>query len=194
MKNPAISWSAIFAGAIAGVGANFLFNLLALSLGIDSFSIDSPGETRFSYSGIAGFILFAVLAMFFTGFIAGILTPKFKNKIWGLLYGFLSWCVLLIFTIILITNFIQYTAFHTNFSSNLVAVKIQNNSPMLTETKAHALKNTPLSFNIETHKKIITLNAYFTFFLFFVGALSSMFGGLTGYSFSRINISKDEPN
>ena len=123
--------------------------------------------------------------MFGTGWIAGALSPKRVQKnIWGLLVGFLSWCLLLIGMIILLTNMIQYASFHTNFTSNLVEIKIKNNAPMLTETLAHHLKNSPLSFNIETHKKIIVINALLTFFLFFIGAISSSIGGFWGYKFA----------
>lgn len=178
-----ISWSALSAGAIAGVGLNFLMNLLALGLGLAIFSVSSSGETLFSMWGFGCFIICALCSMFITGWVAGKLTPRvLKSRAWGLLYGFLSWSLLLIFTIILITNFIQYTAFHSNFTSNLVEIKLKHSSAMLTGTKAHALSNSPLSFNIETHKKVITLNALLTFLLFFIGAISSSLGGLIGYS------------
>ncbi|WP_058535189.1 hypothetical protein [Legionella saoudiensis] len=177
-----LSWSALFGGAVAGVGLNFLFNLLALTLGLACFTVTASGETLFSFWGLFGFILLSLCAMFGTGWIAGALSPKiFKNNCWGLVLGFLSWCILLIFTVILITNMIQYTSFHTNFTSNLVEVKIKSNAPMLTGTVAHNINKSPLSFNIETNKKIITLNAFLTFLLFLLGAISSSIGGYIGY-------------
>ncbi|STY31237.1 Uncharacterised protein [Legionella wadsworthii] len=177
-----ISWTALFSGALAGVGLNFLLNLLALTIGLCSFSITASGETNLSLWGFGWFILFSLISMFTTGWVAGALSPKIlKRKLWGLLIGFLSWSILLIFIIVLLTNMIQYASFHSNFTSNLVEVKIRNDSPMLTETKAHRINNSPLTFNIETHKKIITLNAFLTFLLFFTGALSSSIGGLLGY-------------
>lgn len=180
--NPYISWTALYAGAIAGVGLNFLMNLLALGLGLASFSVSANGETLFSGWGFGSFIIAALCAMFTTGWIAGKFTPRILEKrAWGFLYGFLSWSLLLIFTIILITNFIQYTAFHSNFTSNLIEIKLRNSSPMLTTTTAHAVPNSPLSFNIETHKKVITLNALLTFLLFFIGATASALGGFFGY-------------
>lgn len=182
MRLPYISWSALYAGAIAGVGLNFLLNLLALGLGLASFSVSATGKTLFSFWGFSAFIISALAAMFVTGWVAGKLTPRvLANKAWGLLYGFLSWSLLLIFTIILITNFIQYTAFHSNFTSSLVEVKLRNSSPMLTETTAHSVPDSPLSVNIETNKKLITVNAFLTFLLFFIGAAASALGGLIGY-------------
>ncbi|RUR07523.1 hypothetical protein [Legionella sp. km772] len=182
------SWSALFAGALGGLGLNFLFNLLALAIGLACFSVDETGKTLFSLGGCLGFGFFTLLAMFLNGWLAGILSPRnLEAKAWGLLWGFLSWCILLVFTIILLMNMIQFLAFHSNFTSNLVAIKIQNNAPMLTETKAHGLKTSPLSFNIETNKKIITLNAFITFILFAMGAVASSIGGLAGYSCSKRN-------
>lgn len=185
-RSSMLSWSALFAGAIGGVGLNFLFNLLALAIGLASFAVNGAGKTFFSLGGFLIFGLFSLLSMFITGWIAGILSPAylsagFRRDVYGLLIGFLSWCILLIFTIILLMNTIQFASFHSNFTSNLVAIKVQNNSPMLTETKAHHLKISPLSFNIETNKKVITVNAFLTFILFFIGATSSSFGGLIGY-------------
>ncbi|KTD16049.1 hypothetical protein EAW55_04590 [Legionella jordanis] len=176
-----ISWSAILAAAIIGVGLNFLLNLLSLGLGISSFSISVQGETRFSLAGFFCFCLSAMISMFSTGWIAGRLSPCVLSQRWGAFYGFLAWCLLLIFTIILITNMIQYSAFHSNFTSNLVAIKLTNNAPMLTQTAADIQQNTPLSINIETNKKVLTLNALLTFILFALGACASVIGGILGY-------------
>jgi hypothetical protein len=88
-------------------------------------------------------------------------------------------------------NMIQFAAFHSNFTSNLVAIKIQNSAPMLTETKAHSIKISPLSLNIETKKKVITLNAFLTFLFFTMGAISSSIGGLIGHRMVRQNSSKE---
>ena len=179
---PYISWSALFAGAMTGIGLNFLLNLLALGVSLASFSVSTSGETLFSGWGFASFIIMTLCAMFTTGWVAGKLTPRLLEKrAWGILYGFLSWSILLIFTIILITNFIQYAAFHSNFTANLIEIKLKNSAPMLTTTTAHGILNSPLSFNIETHKKVITLNALLTFLLFFIGATASSLGGLLGY-------------
>jgi hypothetical protein len=187
-----LSWSALFAGALGGLGLNFLLNLLALAIGLASFSIEESGQTFFSLGGFLAFGFFAVLSMFFTGWIAGILSPRnLKRTAWGLLFGFLSWCILLVGTTILLMNMIQFAAFHSNFTSNLVAIKIQNNAPMLTETKAHSIQISPLSLNIETKKKVITVNAFLTFLFFFMGAVSSSIGGLIGHRMVRQNKSKE---
>ncbi|TAL64470.1 MAG: hypothetical protein EPN84_03380 [Legionella sp.] len=184
-----LSWSALFAGAVAGVGLNFLLNLLALGLGLASFSIGILGETVFSWIGFFCFCLSAIVAMFATGWIAGKLTPhNLQSRYWGVLIGFLSWSILLMFTIILITNMIQYAAFHSNFTSNLVEIRLKSNAPMLTGTTAQMLNHAPLSFNIETHNKIISLNALLTFLLFLIGSIASALGGFLGYSKSpRLN-------
>jgi hypothetical protein len=170
-----ISWPAIVAGAVAGVGLNFLLNLLSLGLHFASFSIDGAGNLTFSFFGYLSFCVSGFIAMFFTGWIsASAAIPLSPNKLWGVLHGFLAWSLLLMLTIILITNMIQYTAFHSNFTAALVAIKITNNAPMTTETFAKIS-------DLESSKKILTLNAILTFILFFIGALSSCLGGYLGY-------------
>lgn len=177
-----ISWTPIFSAAIIGVGLNFLLNLFALSLGLSSFAIAASGKTYFSFAGFVCFCVSSLIAMFCTGWIAGKLSiPTFQQRIWGAFIGFLAWSLLLIMTIILLMNMIQYVAFHSNFTANLVAVKIANNAPMLTETIAELAEKSPLSINIETTKKVLTLNALLTFLLFFIGALASLLGGYLAY-------------
>jgi hypothetical protein len=177
-----VSWTAIFSGAIIGVGLNFLLNLFSLSISLASFSVSSSGKTEFYFIGFLCFILSAIVAMFISGWFAGKLTsPVVHQPRWGCFYGFLCWSVQLIITIILLTNMIHYAAFHSNFTSNLVTIKLTNNAPMFTETKAHSVIHSPLSFNIETNKKEIILNAALTFCLFFIGGLASTFGGYLGY-------------
>lgn len=177
-----ISWTAILAGALVGVGVNFLLNLLALGLAMACFSVALSGKTEFSFFGFMWFWFSAILAMFTTGWVAGILTPPLlPHRAWGILYGFLAWALLLIITVIIITNMIQFTAFHGNFTSNLVAVKLTNNAPMLTETVSGKVANAPLSINLELGKKVIVLNAFLTFLLFCTGGIASCIGGYLGY-------------
>lgn len=190
IKNPYVSWSAIFSGAIVGVGLNFLLNLLSLGIGAASFSIQKGGQTVFSLGGFLFFCLSALIAMSTTGWVAGRLTVSELSKWWGIFFGFLAWSMLLIFTIILITNMIQYSAFHSNFTSNLVAIKLVHDAPMLTETAAQHMNSYPLSINIELKQKIIVLNAFLTFILFLIGAFSSCIGGFVGYK-SRLTLIKD---
>jgi hypothetical protein len=169
-----VKWSAIFSGALVGVGLNFLLNLLALSLNLASFTLNAAGNLSFSLGGFLCFCIFAVIAMFTTGWIAGRLSPPLYSPRWGVFFGFLAWSILLIITIIIITNMIQYAAFHANFTANLVAIRISNNTPMMTETFAD------LTHGLEYGKKILTLNALLTFILFFVGSAASCWGGYLG--------------
>lgn len=177
-----IFWSAIFSGALAGFAINFLLNLLTLAVGISVFSLNSTGTATFSLLGFVVFSGIAIFTMFTTGWIAGRLSPAVLKRIWGALIGFIAWSLLLIITIVILTNMIQFIAFHSNFTSNpnMVAIKIANNLPMMTET-ANGSKLNPLDINIEKTTKVITLNAYVTFTLFFFGAISSCIGGYLGY-------------
>lgn len=168
------SWTAVFVGALVGLGLNFLLNLISLAVGISIFSQQTLDTVSFSLWGIVGFILVAVFSMFFTGWIAGRLTilPSIR-KYWGCLYGFSAWCLSFIMTVILLMNTLQFTQFHSNFTSkNIHAIKISNQQPMLTESQGS---------NSETDKKTIGLNAYVTFIFFLLGACSSTLGGYVGF-------------
>ncbi|KTC65829.1 Uncharacterised protein (plasmid) [Legionella adelaidensis] len=176
MEKDIVKWTALFSAAILGVGINFLFNLLALGLSFSSFIVTDQGNLSFSFLGFLSFCFVAIIAMFTTGWFAGRLTPDMgQSKTWGFFYGFLAWSLLLIITIILITNMIQYTAFHANFTASLVAIKITNNAPMLTETFAD------VTHGLEPAKKVLTLNAFLTFILFATGAAASCIGGYLGF-------------
>lgn len=182
-----VSWSAIFSGVLAGFGINFLFNLFILALGISIFTLDINNATVLSYLGVFCYIILSIVTMFTTGWVAGRLTPPIFKKIWGALIGFIAWDLLLIVTIVILTNTLQFTAFHSTFTShpNLVAIRIANDSPFMTETIEHSPIQSPLGVNVEKTTKVISLNATATFLLFFLGAISSCSGGLLGYSQSK---------
>lgn len=117
--------------------------------------------------------------MFSTGWLAGRLSYPTLKRIWGCFIGFLAWAFLLIITIILITNMIQFAVFHANFTSSLVAIKITNDAPMLTEIFLEG--KAPISVASEVDKKVIILNALITFIMFGLGAIASCLGGYLGY-------------
>lgn len=184
---PYISWSAIFSGVFTGFGINFLFNLCILALGISLFALNAANVTVLSYFGVSCYVLLSIITMFVTGWVAGRLTPPIFNRLWGALIGFIAWSVLLFITIIILTNMIQFTAFHSTFTShpNMVAIRIANDSPFMTETKEKMPIQSSLDVNVEKVTKTITLNATATFLLFFLGASSSCIGGLLGYRRSK---------
>lgn len=187
-----ISWPAIFSGVLAGFALNFLFNLVILALGISIFNLDAQGSSIFSYIGIICYLVSSFITMYIVGWVAGRLTPPLLKRWWGALIGFIAWSLLLIVTIVLLTNVIQFVSFHSTFTShpNMVAIRIANDSPFMTETKELSPNQSPLGINIEKVQKTITLNATVTFALFLIGALSSCVGGWVGYGRSQ-QINKD---
>ena len=168
------SMKAIFAGALTGFGLNFLLNLLSLAIGLSVFVEKSGDQLNFSFTGFIAFFISAIISMFATGWISGRLTyPSYRIKPWGILYGFLAWTLCFILTVILITNMLHFTYFHSSFTSKeLIAIRITNNMPMIAETK---------SANADLNKKVISVDAQVTFVLFLLGALSSGIGGYLGY-------------
>lgn len=187
-----LSWSAIFSGVLAGFGFNFLFNLCMLALGASIFTLTDTKTTEISYIGLVSYIVLSIITMFITGWVAGRLTPPIFIKLWGGLIGFVAWSLLLLVTIIVLTNMIQFTAFHSTFTShpNLVAIRIANDLPFMTETKEANPQSSPIDVNLEKTTKIITLNATATFLLFLIGSISSIMGGVMGYGRS-LKIAKE---
>ncbi|HVY53626.1 MAG TPA: hypothetical protein VHA13_03815, partial [Gammaproteobacteria bacterium] len=158
-KPKILSWQAIVIGAFIGLGLQFLLNLLALSIGLSIFSKKIDGTISFSILNFIGFALVGIISMVTAGWVAGRLTKNsVLQKSWGMLYGLMAWCLTFILTVILITNAIQFSYFHANFTSRqLVAIRITRDLPMITETQ---------SVNNDLDTTSITLNAYVTFALF----------------------------
>lgn len=183
-----ISWSVVFAAALIGLGLNFLFNLFLLAIGLTIFVLSPENKVVFSVLSFIGFACIAIIVMFTTGWMAGKTSPPYYTKrIWAIYPGFVTWSLLLVLTIILLMNMIQFVSFHSNFTSkpNLVGIKIINNYPMLTESK-NISASTFKPSDIEKETKIITLNATVSFLLFLIGASACSFGAYVGYSKDKL--------
>lgn len=191
-RNATLSWQAIIAGGVAGVGANFLLNLLSFSIGVTVFTTTTQDILSFSIPCFSLFFISAVMAMFFTGWVAGFLSNTQKPRNWGMLYGFLAWCVSLIITILIITNAIQFATFHSNFTSrpNQVAIRITSQFPMQLEQPTIKNSKPAAAMNAELATKIISLNGFVTFILFLIGAISSCLGGYLGFGNFDHNLSR----
>ena len=206
-----ISWSAIIVGGLVGVGLNFLLNLFALGIGLTAFSTTSEGTATFMIGGFIGLAISAIVAMFVAGMIAGCLgrpcactmtssstmgnNPSAMGmKKWsniGELYGFVTWCVVLVF--------MMSFAGH---SSTLVANSNSVLNPFLTNVKISSAPNAPamsaektadgrvanngvIVINPDKAAANLAITTFATFFLFFVGALAACLGGRCGISCCR---------
>jgi len=196
------------AGALVAIGLSFLLNLFGVAIGLSAFSNSPEGTTAFAVSGFVGLVIAAFVSMFMGGWVAGHLGSRgcssngcscnsctnngsasncCNKRKSGELYGFAAWCLALIFTIILaspVSHFI--TQYNNVVNPYTTTVKMTNNedAPLVTtQTRTSPSTNaTTTQMTVNTEKAVNTLGqaAFITFFLFFIGALASCFGGHCG--------------
>jgi len=159
-----ISWSAIFIGAIVGVGLMFLLNLFGLAIGLSAVSASTGGAYVLATGGLLGIIISIVASTLVAGYAAGYLgrfhCPK-RNL--GIVYGFASWTVALILTAVIATHLTAYITAYTNAISHSAFV-----STASTEVKATVSPSG------------LAWGAFSVFVLFFIGAFSSCLGACLG--------------
>ena len=182
-----ISWTAIFSGAFVGVGLSFLLNLLCIGIGLSAFTATQEGSMVLAVSGFIGLVIAAFISMFMGGWVAGYLgRPYCSRRHLGELYGFITWSVALVLTILLaanaskfVSNFNDSVLMHSNTS--MVNVTINDAAPLVSQKT----RTNPSTGNTVTHTTVnaekatnaLGVTAFVTFFLFFIGALASCFGG-----------------
>lgn len=193
-----ISWSAILFSALIGFGLTFLFNMFALSIGLSAFTSGPDGNTILAVGGFVGLVVAAFVSMFIAGWISGYLgRPYCTKRNLGELYGFGTWSVVLFLTIVLVANVGQLLS-HYNYivDRNTTTISYTNNqaAPIVSEqTKTHAddTSNTHVTVNTEKATNAVGQATFIIFFLFFIGALASMFGGRCGMSCRKSEMVKE---
>lgn len=178
-----VSWSAIIIGAIIAISFSFLLNMLSLAIGLTAFPTSSSGQTTFAVWSFVGLVIFAILAMFPAGYVAGLLGRSrcLKRKM-GELYGLSAWGLALIVTMFLassISQFVSQSSYLVNRQSINIKVTDVNTGEMYKVNKAP--NGTP-TVNVDAEKATETagIATFATFFIFFIGLLSACFGGRCG--------------
>lgn len=184
-----MSWSAVFAGALVGIGLSFLLNLLSMAIGLSVISTTTEGMATVAIGGLIGLLIGTIIAAFMGGFTAGALgRPCCGMRKCGVLYGFLAWCVALILTAILTTNIGRYVASYSNFVTNPSTIVVVEKPAMMSEmankeASKKEVKSTaataPVSAMQNEHMAAsgMAIASWLVFALFFVGAIFSAFGG-----------------
>jgi hypothetical protein len=72
-----ISWSAILAGALVGIGLSFLLNLFSIAMGLSFVSTTKEGLLTLVVSGLIGLVAGTIFVSFSSGFTAGYLCRFF---------------------------------------------------------------------------------------------------------------------
>lgn len=180
-----ISWSAIIIGTLFAIGFEFLINLFGFGIGLAAYS-SNAGTTTLEMGGFIAAVLSVMIPLFFAGFISGYIGRlSCVNERLGLIYGFTTWCLALVVSILLVSSAakfvtVQYETF-TNPTSIVTSLTNTSSSSENTVSKAHEnagmQKNTTMT---QEESKSAAKSLLMLFLLFFVGALSSSYGGYVG--------------
>ncbi|MCP0913227.1 MULTISPECIES: hypothetical protein [Legionella] len=186
-----ISWTAVFVGALVGVGLGFLLNLFGVAIGLGAFSVNDNGGLVLTIGGLLGLIIATVVSMVAAGYAAGYLgryyTPK-RN--YGILYGFVTWSLALILSAVFAAHVSNYVAVYTAgiTHSGLVSGK---NLDTTSDTLLPAERNDAAATSVEPANKVapttrdLAWGAFVVFILFFIGAVSTCFGACWGMNSMR---------
>lgn len=183
------TWKPIFAGALVAIGLTFLLNLFSVAIGLTAFSVNEGTETLV-LGGLIGTAIGIVAVMFVSGWVAGYLGNRYCNKHHlGALYGFLTWCLALIFAVFLAGHLQHYVTFYSGaISGHGVDMTMASNvaAANVTAVKAAAMKTAAVApaakvaVAAEAPMKAIAISAYIIFALFFLSAFASSLGGHCG--------------
>ena len=186
-----ISWTAIFVGALVGIGLSFLLNLFGMAIGLSAFTLSTDGAIVLAVGGLVGIIIGIIASMLAAGYAAGYLGRLHcPQRNLGIVYGFTTWSVALIFTAVIGAQISSYITSYSNAISHSVLVTSQDKThPSTTLT----VKTTPSS-TVNADKKTIKVTAspnslawgaLSVFAIFFIGAFASCLGACWGMSCKR---------
>ena len=177
-----MSWTAIFVGAIVGVGLGYLLNLFSVAIGLSAFTTSPEGMTAFAVGGFIGFAIGSMISMFVAGWTAGHLAhPYCPKRNSGSLYGFTTWVIAFVMGVYLAAPVTHYVANSALFLSNhTITVRHLNGSETMapdatTATDVEADKAKAEKAANDAGKAALAL-----FVLSFLGAVSAAFGGHFG--------------
>jgi MFS family permease len=183
-----ISWTAIFVGALVGVGLSFLLNVFSAAISLSVFSMSSQGGATFAIGGLIGVIIGVVVAMYVAGWVSGYLgRPYCTRRNLGILYGFVAWCVALIITTLLASKLMEHTIAYSNFitsPTSMVEHDMMRSTPTpATTATARARAAVHEARNTTPQEDVITgfsVGAFIVFALFYIGAFAACVGGYYG--------------
>ena len=166
-----LSWKPIVAGALVAIGLSFLLNLFSVAIGLTAYTTNSQGVESLAYGGLLGTGIGVIASMFGAGWITGYLSQRhcYKRHL-GALYGFLTWCLALLVTIVITTYIQHYISFYAHFLSGTTDVVLG---------KASTMNNISSAVN-QIQTKNLVVSTYVLFILFFLSAFASSLGGHCG--------------
>lgn len=186
-----ISWSAIWMGALVGIGLGFLLQLFGSMIGLSVFTAHN-GALTIAVGGMIGFLLAIIVSMFAAGYAAGYLGRDFSQQRGvSLLYGFSTWTLALLLSAVLMGYVGKYVGMYGNtLAHNGVVVAMADNSV----TQHFNANNQPrheennqgnYALKLKISTQDLTWIASVVFIMFFIGAVASCAGSLYGMRGSK---------
>ncbi len=197
-----LSWTAIIAGAFVALGISFLLYIFGAAIGLSSFKSTQIGVNALAIGGFLGSVIATIVSMFVGGWISGYLVRrgygyKEYNSInddeynrkscanIGALYGFITWGLALIVTILLAADVSAFISSRYIMSSNpraAISTTTNPQAPMVSENRMNNDVNAPTqtTINEEKAENAAGKTLFALFVIFFLGALASCIGGYMG--------------
>lgn len=187
-----LSWTAIIAGAFVAIGISFLFDLFGMGISLSAYSATTTqtGANALAFGGYIAMVFASMIAMFAGGWVSGYIgRPICTTGCHGILYGFVTWCLALILSFILVAYAADFMTFQYRAltNSNISNVAMPSNTAMqamsaFSRNEANAGvtgggRNAGMTMTDEAAAKETAKNLLLIFLLFFAGALASAFGG-----------------
>jgi hypothetical protein len=192
-----VSWTAIIVGALVGIGLSFLLNLFSVAIGLSIVTTTNEGIMTLAMGGLVGLLIGTIISMFIAGYTAGYLgRPYCVKQNLGVVYGFTTWCLALILTVMLTTRIGYYVAAYSNFIKNPTDIVVVTNHHLPNGNAVEAVDNNnntnTVAVNAQKATNNLGMSTLIVFILFFVGALASCFGGHFGMCCKKDCVSTPE--
>lgn len=181
-----ISWSAVFAGALVGVGLGFLLNLFGIAIGLSAYSINN-GATVVAVGGLIGILIGVIASMLVAGYAAGYLGRGYcPRRNLGILYGFTTWTVALILSAAVSAHISHHVVNYSNaITHTVVAPDNTEGTPSATITNTDKPQPTKPQVNVQVTPEQLAWTSFTIFVLFFIGAFATCVGACWGMSCKR---------
>ena len=203
-----LHWTALFAGAIVGVGLGFLINVLSMAIGISAYMPSANGSPVIAIGGILGLIIGVIITMGVAGFVAGCLGKGCHSHCHGgVIYGFLTWSITLILTALLISPISHYVSFYER-SVDPVLTHAEM-APVKAKANKNTATNPPTNSSVATsafetgsgipavlppiNPQHLVWNNWILFVLFLIGAIVSCIGACYGMCCKKNKMECDTP-
>jgi len=188
-----LSWGAVVAGGLVGLGLSFLLHLFGMAMGLSAYSSTADGARMVAVGGFIGLLIGSIAAMGAAGYVAGYLGRCFHcYRYNGVIYGFAAWSVALVLGAALLSPLADYMKdYHNGLTGSYATNGTGNNTTGTTAGNRTGMNdNTSLAENPAkdvaektvgpVDRKDLAYAGWLTFIIFFIGALSACVGGVLG--------------